>query len=886
VAVDSLNPIAFLLLLAIPFVVVRALRTAEDVSRRRRAWMIALRSFVILLIALDVAEVRIWKSAQRLCVYFLTDTSESIRPEAREFMAKYIADCSKEAGRGASVGLITFDANAELALPAARNLSDEDIRKAVIPDKSEGTRPPIRSRQTNIADAIQVALSVYPDRVQKRTVLITDGNETTGEAEAAALAAKEQGLAVFAVPVPKAETRDVLVSRLQVPTEVKAEVSFTAIAEVVSSHPCKGTVKLFSNGFKVAEKAVELAEGANTVQFRQSLSEPGRFLYCAKFEAPFKQRLGNDRAYGFVEVRGMPRVLVIVGEPEDGKYLVDSLRAARMVVEMRQAAGAPERLLDLLNYDAVVMAGVTAEQLSENQLRLMKEYVYEFGGAFVMVGGDRGFGAGGYAGTDIEEVLPVKMKLSEKEMPSLALAVIVDFSKSILKGGEDKPNKPGLIANSIKYLADKLTNKDMLGVITTGTEVYISNWRVPLQRMADSKSLFAKARQFERENEYRMGSNLYRPLLRALEQLKVVRTSYKHILLLSDGYVPTGYDYARICAQLSSDGVTISSVGLGGECNKRLLKQIAQWGNGRFYVLSEEDEVSEVFTQELEEVQQSIVVEEALKPRVVGRSPILDGIDLAPYLFGYVRTKPKFEADTLLTFPPENDPLLSVWDYGAGRAAAFTSDVSDRWAVLWVRDWPRSFGRLWQQLIYQLIHRSQKMRLIPDVRVEGEEITIQTDAVDANSAFLNDQEIGAEVYYLGKKGHVFSRAAVTRVALDQTAPGRYRGDLSVQKNGVYAVKIADAEHEAVKTTGVVVSTFKEQAALTTNEGLLRQLAAITGGKHSPTPRETMEVSRAKKTRPYEVGPGALMLAAFLFFGDVLVRRLPAVLVFVRERSKT
>lgn len=881
---DTLNPIAFFLLLAIPLAVYHGLRTAEDATTGRRVWMVILRSLVILLITLDLAEVRVWTRGQKLCAYFLVDTSRSIRPDAREAMVKYIGDCIQQMSRRASAGLITFDSQARLVMPAARRPEfitvTEDMENALKPnDDPRG--------QTNIADAIRVALSVYPDGVEKRAILLTDGNETEGNVEAAALMAKGQGVSLFTVPVPPPEAKDVLVSRLDIPTEAKAEVSFPVVAQVVSSHPCEGTLKLFADGFKLAEQQVKLAEGANTVKFRQSLAEPGRFLYCAKFEAPFKQRLENDRAYGFVRVRGMPRVLLLTGQREDGKYLEDALRATRMIVESRQAAGVPERLLDLLNYDVVIMAGITADQLSDNQMRLLREYVYEFGGGFVMVGGDKGFGAGGFAGTDLEQMLPVKTQLLEKEVPSVAIAVIVDFSKSILQIQEGDLNKPELMATSIMYLVEKLGQNDMLGVITTGTEVYLSNWRMHLQRVVDKKSLAAQAKRLGREQEYRMGSNLYRPLLRALEQLKTVRTSYKHILLLSDGYVPTGYDYAKVCAQISSDGVTISAIGLGDDCNSRMLKQLAQWGNGRFYTLTGKDDVDKVFTQELKEVQQSIVVEEALKPRCVAQSDMLDGIDidLAPYLFGYVRTKPKFEAETILTFPPENDPLLSVWDYGSGRAAAFTSDVKDRWAVLWVRDWQRNFGQLWEQIIYHLIARDEKLRLVPDVRTEGEEVLIETDVVDDHGNFVNGRDMLAEVYYLGKKGHVFSRAAVTRIPLDQSAPGRYRGTHRVTKNGVYAVRIADRERSAVTTAGVVVSTFKEQAGLSINRELLKRIAATTGGRYEPSPEEAMKVTRAKKTRPHEVGAWALMIAAFLFLADVIARRLPAVLELLRERRR-
>ena len=183
------------------------------------------------------------------------------------------------------------------------------------------------------------------------------------------------------------------------------------------------------------------------------------------------------------------------------------------------------------------------------------------------------------------------------------------------------------------------------------------------------------------------------------------------------------------------------------------------------------------------------------------------------------------------------------------------------------------------------MRRDHKMRLIPNVQAIGEELTIETDAVDTNGNFMHDQEIAAEVYYLGKKGHVFSRAGMTRVPLQQSAPGQYRATHEVNKSGVYAIKISDSGRNAVTTAGVVVSTFKEQSSLSPNRELLKKIAEITGGKSEPTINEAMRPAKSKKARPFELGTWALMLAAFLFLGDVLARRLPAVIEALQRIQK-
>jgi uncharacterized membrane protein len=59
--------------------------------------------------------------------------------------------------------------------------------------------------------------------------------------------------------------------------------------------------------------------------------------------------------------------------------------------------------------------------------------------------------------------------------------------------------------------------------------------------------------------------------------------------------------------------------------------------------------------------------------------PALGGIQGEwPALLGYNRTLPKEGASVLATLG--DDPLVAVWEYGAGRSAVFTSDCSPHWA--------------------------------------------------------------------------------------------------------------------------------------------------------------------------------------------------------------
>lgn len=75
---------------------------------------------------------------------------------------------------------------------------------------------------------------------------------------------------------------------------------------------------------------------------------------------------------------------------------------------------------------------------------------------------------------------------------------------------------------------------------------------------------------------------------------------------------------------------------------------------------------------------------------------IFDGIDEQfPHMLGYNRTILKDEADLLMKY--NNDPLISVWNYGKGRVMAYACDCSPHWASPELCNW-KYYKKLWQNI--------------------------------------------------------------------------------------------------------------------------------------------------------------------------------------------
>lgn len=89
---------------------------------------------------------------------------------------------------------------------------------------------------------------------------------------------------------------------------------------------------------------------------------------------------------------------------------------------------------------------------------------------------------------------------------------------------------------------------------------------------------------------------------------------------------------------------------------------------------------------------------EGVTPKIVQSDhPILKNVPSEwPYFLGYNKVVPRKEATNILAF--DNDPLLSVWQYGDGRSAAFTTDCAPHWGpVAWL-EWP-GYPVFWNNLI-------------------------------------------------------------------------------------------------------------------------------------------------------------------------------------------
>lgn len=106
----------------------------------------------------------------------------------------------------------------------------------------------------------------------------------------------------------------------------------------------------------------------------------------------------------------------------------------------------------------------------------------------------------------------------------------------------------------------------------------------------------------------------------------------------------------------------------------------------------------------LQDVDDRVEIPEGASPSVVvSNHVILSGIPKEwPIILGYNRVKLKNGATILLEC--RGDPLIAIWEFGAGRSMAFTTDCAPHWAPLEFLDW-NYYGLFWRQAIAWLARK-------------------------------------------------------------------------------------------------------------------------------------------------------------------------------------
>ncbi len=852
-------PLALLLLiplLAITIGLYLSARRRVGAGRRRVALVV--RTVLLVALVLALAGFRLVLPVDRLATVFVVDMSDSVGNDGREDALAFLRETLAEIPEDDVAGIVAFGKEALVErLPS--QLGEIDRLAST----------PVRSA-TDIGAALRLATALFPDDTQKRIVLLSDGNDTTGGGQAEAALAATRDIRIETMTVGLGSADEVLVERVTTPSTASLGESIEVVADIRSSVEQPATVRLFASGENVATERVTLEAGVTRVVFDVTPEEARLHTFRVVVEAARDTFSQNDRADSITIVKGEPRALVLAGDERVATELVEALTTQRQDVDTIVPEALPTDFGALASYDSVVLVDVPRSRLSDRQLAALQVYVRDIGKGLVMIGGPDSYGAGGYQKTPLEETLPVDMGVRDRQkQPDVALVVVIDQSGSMdachcntFDGGQGGGTGMGGVRKvdigkeAILRAAAALTERDELGVVSFNEQAH---WVVRTQPLGGVDDLQGKISGIQPLGQ----TNIFAGLEQAVDSLEDATATRRHIILLTDGWSSSG-QYDAIIARMKAAGITLSTVGAGGGSNP-FLQGLAQQGGGRFYDAANPASIPDIFLKETQQVSGQQIIEEPFFPILTSSSPILRGLeDGLPRLRGYNGTTAKAAAQTVLV-TARDDPLLAQWQYGLGRSVAWTSDSTGRWARDWLA-WD-GFSRFFSQLVSWTFPGEETGGIEAGFDVRGGQTTLHVESVDADGSPRDFYSTTAVVV-----GPDFSSSEVRLV---QVAPGVYEVPLGELESGAYGVRITQTrpgDTPLGRTVGLVAPTVAEYRLLGSNEPFLTALRTATGGREIETPLDPWLHDLRITSRSTDLWPLLLVLALLLWPLDIALRR--------------
>lgn len=860
------TPLVLILLLFIPAIAWIGW-PGRGFGQRGEIASLVLRLVIVLCLVCSLAGLTWVQPGDKLAVVFLLDRSDSMSQAAQQLAVEYIRQAVESMQPNDQSALVVFGADALVD----RSMSSISRLNPIL------SIPP--TYQTDLEEAIRLAIALFPADSARRLVILSDGIETTGSASKAARLALESGVEIVVNPFQVSPGTEALLSQAEVPAHLSAGERFFIDVAIQSTVPMPAVIQVTSQGTLLTQAQVELRRGEHIYSLPVLAGSPGFTDFQVLLIPEEDTYYQNNAASTFAEVTGAPRVLIVAppaGEsmgyatetrPDEYSHLLLALQSADYSVETINPSRLSFELSELASYASVVLVDVPARQLTLRQMEILQSYVRDLGGGLVTVGGPTSYGVGGYFRTPLAEMLPVDVQIHDQQRrPSLAIVFIIDHSGSMSEtyGGVTKLELAQEAA--IRSVA-LLFPTDRVGVIAFDET---ASWVVPISDLADAQPVTDAIGTIRIGG----GTDIMAGLQAMAAALPDDPALVKHAILLTDGGAdPTGIP--ELVSRMYQDhGITLTTIGVGRDAAP-YLANLAVLGGGRYTFTTDPSTIPAILTEETVLATRAYIVEETTYPQLQTWSPILESLSTFPPLAGYIGTSSRDTARTILV-SPQGDPLLAAWQYGLGRVVSFTSDATSRWAQAWVA-WD-GFATFWSQAAESTISQQLVSPLQIHVTQSGDISTLVVEAVETSRSadgilkqYLNGYHLQASLVSPSGQGSVLE--------LEQVAPGQYQADFQPNEQGVYLIQVnGQPPDEGIPgisaRTGWVLDYSPEYNFINADTDDLVRLAANAGGRLAPDdPAELFKHNlRAPRTQ-MPMWPWLLIAAACLLPFDIAIRRL-------------
>ena len=811
----------------------------------------ALRTAIVALLVVAIAGPMVLMTGAESTTIFLMDRSGSVQATSGDAAQVWMEEAIDAAGPQQAVMIADFGGQTERrAGPGSGGAIDTAVGDAGEIDPSA----------TDIESALAASGAVPLGGA--RVVLLSDGAETSGQAQREIETLREAGIPVDVIPLTGIPEDELRITGLSGPSVTWAGRDETITAYVDGGASGTVPVVLEIDGETVDTRDLALG-GGTAVSFDLPALDPGFHTVEVRLEpGELHDPVATNDAWPMgIIVREAPLVAIVSPEGGDSGRLAQAIEAQGFRTEAVASPALPGQVDDLERWDAVVLNNVPAWDLQTGAQEALIDFARQGGGVLVL-GGTASYGPGAYAATPLESMLPVTVKVTDgRDRPRVAVLLVIDRSGSMAYG-ESTSGAPKieLARDGVVTAASALVAGDQVGVVAFNDEPV---WALPMTTLEGENPEDLIAGSIS-ELHADGGTELFPAMQVAVDAMRNVDADVRHIIILSDGRSRGAErdSYFRLLDDANASGITVSTLGLGYDADTSLLEDVAAQGGGRYYYVENPESIPQITFEEARAAGSQSVLRGSFAPVQLSPSPIMADVEATamPPLDGYNFAGARPGAQVVLA-SDRRDPLLVQWQFGLGRVVAWTGDSGNDFAAGWGA-WD-GYDRFWGNTLSWALPDPANLRYDVAVTEAGDDAVIFVRRAGALSPAPPESTVTV-------------RNASGEVVGEPTQLAETNGTIAVPVSDgpVWAIEIDDGGE--IETQAVALTPGAEWQPSAGGGTLLRSIANQTGGRElslEDDPSMVFDGDTLGSGRQEAVGvwwvPALAALAAFLV--DIALR---------------
>jgi Mg-chelatase subunit ChlD len=756
-------------------------------------------------------------------------------------------------GRAAAIAL---DASASVA--GNQRKAADRARREVEAATSEDHAATVRfgGAETNIAAGIRSARAELPASGDRRILLISDGQETSGDALAEARQAKSDSIAIDVVPIDSRVPA--YIARVDAPMSAHAGAPVVVRVAVNGTANERLRLTVARDGAELDSRRIVLDDsGTAAVEITDHPQRAGVNFYRATL---IDDRMGLtlSESGAATSVDGKNKVLML---SEQGHNALPLAAASLEVVNIRPD-DMPDSRDGLSAFGTIVIDAVPPHRLSARQLDAIAAAVSLDGAGLLFLGSRESLDASEFPPGAFSDALPIDFTaLPNQPSASASLALLVDISGS-MASTSDGVTKIAAARDAIVRALAIVPRTDAVEVIGFAAQPTV------LIAPSDSREPAAIAEKLKSLSP--SGSTALAPaVVEAAAWLKRSSAQRRRMLLVTDG--KTSVSDARATRDaVAGQSIEVSVVTIGRDAEREWLTELAASTGGRAFF---PERLTDLAREVAREAGHGASGREINEPFVVrnGAHPLAPG-GLAPSLGGYIAGRLR-DGATAAWKSQTDDAVLAAWPRGIGRVAVFASDLAGPWGLP-LRNW-RGNPSFWPRVMEWVSRGHDAEPFDAAFAVSNGAPRLVVDLTDRGARGASVEALPSVTATVAAPG-----GQTVMTSLHPMSPTRFEGAVPIGEAGDYRATIAIRDPASGSETRAARGWYwtgdRESGARGVNLPLLEEIARISGGRVLPVLGASVDATETvfglPRTRGRVNAAPWLLLAALVMLSADYIRR--------------